>query len=215
MSHHAVSFDLDDTLYDYREYAAAGLRSAADLLAERTGRDLHEELHDLYFAAEATDGTFDRLVARHDLPANLVSDLVAAFHDATTPLSPHPETEAVLDELAADHRLGLVTEGRGGRAKLRRLGLADRFDAVLVTPRIDRTKRDPAVFERHLADLAVDPSATAYVGDDPRVDFRVPNEMGLTTVRVRRGRYADLEPRDAAAAPDHEVSDLRALGTLL
>lgn len=215
MTIRAVCFDLDDTLYDYEAYAEAGLRNAADLLEARTGERVHEELHALYFEAGVTDGTFDRLLDRHDLPADLAADLVEAYHSATEPLAPYDDAAEVLPVLASTHRLGLITDGRGGHAKLHRLGIGDYFEAVLVTPTIGRSKRDAAVFERVLAALSVAPSAAAYVGDDPRVDFRVPNELGMETVRLRRGRYVDLEPTEEAAAPDHDIDGLDGLDGLL
>ena len=210
----AVCFDLDDTLYEYRQYARTGLLAAADRLERLTGQRHHEELLDLYFGAEHTDGTFDRLLDRNDYPTDYVDDLVDAYHDASASLSPYPETRDVLDELAGDHRLGLITDGRGGHRKLDRLDLREPFEAILVTPTIDRSKHDPVVFERVLAVLSVPATRTAYVGDDPRVDFRVPNDLGMTTVRVRRGRYTHLDPPDAAAAPDHEIDTLTDLLSL-
>jgi putative hydrolase of the HAD superfamily len=205
MSLGAVCFDLDDTLYDYHQYARAGLRNAADRLQRLTGRELHDELLDLYFCEGVTEGTFDRLVDRYCLPDSLVEDLVAAFHESTAPLTPYAGAESVLDSLAGEYRLGLVTDGRGGEAKLRRLNLVPYFDTVLVTPTVGSSKRDRAVFEWTLADLSVAPPRAVYVGDDPRVDFRGPNELGMTTVRLRRGRYASLEPTADAAAPDTEI----------
>ena len=44
-----VCFDLDDTLYDYREYARMGLEAAADRLEADTGERYHDDLHRLYF----------------------------------------------------------------------------------------------------------------------------------------------------------------------
>lgn len=204
----AVCFDLDDTLFDYHEYARAGLRAAGDHLESRTGERYHEELQAMYFQEGITDGTFDAFLARYDLPSHLVEELVDAYHEAETSLSPYPETVPVLSELVEDYRLGLVTDGRGGDAKLDRLDIREYFDAVLVTPSIDSSKQDPAVFETVLAELRVSPEAAAYVGDDPRIDFRVPNDLGMTTIRLRRGRYVELEPESAAARPDHEISNL-------
>jgi putative hydrolase of the HAD superfamily len=215
MTVEAVSFDLDDTLFDYHEYARTGLASAADLLEARTGLAVHDELDRLYFDEEVTEGTFDAIVDRHDLPATLVDDLVDAFHAADTPLPPYPETRAVLEELQGHYRLGILTGGRGGEAKLRRLELEAYFDAVLVTPTIDASKPDRSVFERHLADLGVAPEAAVYLGDDPRVDFRAPNELGMTTVRLRRGRYTDHDPPGSAAAPDYVIDDLDEVPSLL
>jgi putative hydrolase of the HAD superfamily len=133
---------------------------------------------------------------------------VAAYHSSTEPLSPYDDANEVLSVLAADYRLGLITDGREGEAKLDRLDIRDYFDAVLVTPTVGRSKHHPEVFDRVLSTLSVPPSDAVYVGDDPRVDFRVPNDMGMRTVRLRRGRYTDLDPADDAAAPDREVEGL-------
>ncbi len=215
----AVCFDLDDTLYDYHEYARAGLDAAADRLQARTGESFHEELRALYFDERVTEGTFDALVDRHGVAADdhgaLVADLVDAYHDATDRLEPYPETESVLGDLAERFDVGLITDGRGGRAKLRRLGIEAYFDAVIVSPELDSSKHQRDVFDVALDDLAGSPEETLYVGDDPRVDFRVPNRLGMATVRLRRGRYTDLEPEDDAAAPDAEIEELAALPALL
>lgn len=204
----AVCFDLDDTLFDYHEYARAGLHAAADHLETLTDDSYHEELTALYFEEDRTEGTFDLFLERHDLASHLAEELIEEYHAASTSLSPYTSTVPVLTELAETYKLGLVTDGRGGRAKLRRLGIQAFFDAVLVTPTIESSKRNPAVFDRILDELSVAPETTAYVGDDPRFDFEVPNELGMTTVRLRRGRYTDLEPATESAVPDHEISDL-------
>ena len=209
-----VCFDLDDTLYDYREYARTGLEAAADRLEVYTGERYHDDLHRLYFEEGVTDGTFDRLLEEHDLSQSLVEDLVEAYHDATAPLSPYPETTAVLNRLHSVP-LGLITDGRGGHNKLDRLGIRDQFDSVVVTPTLDTTKCDPVVFRTVLAELDVSPEEAVYVGDDPRFDFRVPNQLGMATIRLRRGRYTDVEPDREDAAPDHEIRHLDRLLTVL
>lgn len=224
MTVRTVCFDLDDTLYDYTRYARAGLRAAAEVIEERfdahqfaSGRDddVEDQLLDLYFDEGVTEGTFDAFVDRHDLPETIVPELVDAFHDASTPLLPYPNTGPVLSTLAGEYSLGLITDGRGGRAKLDRLGIGGYFDAVLVTPTIGRSKRDPVVFDMTLGALSARRETTMYVGDDPRVDFAVPNDLGMTTVRLRRGRYSTLDPGSPRARPDYELSDLDELPSLL
>jgi len=214
MNVEAVCFDLDDTLFEYERYARAGLNAAGDWLEQETGRQLHDELQELYFEEEITDGTFDVLTERHDLPGEIVGNLVEAYHSASTPLTPYPETKAVLSALEPYER-GLVTGGRGGQRKLDRLGLREFFESVIVTPDVDRTKEDPVVFRAILAELGVDPERAVYVGDDPRFDFAVPNDLGMETVRLLRGRYTSLEPSSEAAAPDHGIDHLDRLLVLL
>lgn len=207
----SICFDLDDTLYAYRQYARAGLEAAADRLEAETGERYLAELFEIYFDEDRTEGTFDLLVEREAIDTEVIDELVEAFHGATTPLTPYPETEAALARLTGAHALGLITDGRGGHEKLRRLGIRDQFDSVLVTPAVGSSKHDPTVFEHMLSDLSVDPERAVYVGDDPRVDFAAPNELGMTTVRLRRGRYRALEPATDAATPDHEIRHLEAI----
>lgn len=208
MSIQTVCFDLDDTLYSYEEYAREGLHSAATLLEDVTGDSYYDELHELYFDENLTEGTFDRLVEKEDIADELVPDLVSAFHSSTAPLPPYPETEQVLFSLSSSHKLGLITDGREGKAKLDRLGIGDYFDSVLVTPTIDCSKEERIVFDRVLDSLDTPPTKAVYVGDDPRVDFRVPNKLGMYTVRLCRGRYTHLDPDAALAEPDCRIQAL-------
>lgn len=204
----AVCFDLDDTLYPYREYARAGLDAAADRLEARTGLELHDELHRLYFEEGVTEDTFDQLLYRYEVSTDLVDDLVEAFHAATGPLSPYEDADPVLSTLGEGAALGVITDGRNGRAKLERLDLAGHFDAVVVTPTLGTSKRTRRPFEVALESLDASPSGTVYVGDDPGVDFRVPNRLGMGTVRLRRGRYVDRDASVDSSRPDVEIGRL-------
>jgi len=204
----SVCFDLDDTLYAYQRYARAGLEAAADRLEAHTGERYHEELLEIYFDDGRTEGSFDLLVERNDIPPELVDEMIEAYHGVSEPMTPYPETEAVLTRLGEEYSLGLITDGRGGHQKLERLGIREYFDSVLVTPTISRSKHDREVFDRVLATLSVDPAAAVYVGDDPRVDFTIPNELGMTTIRIRRGRYRLLEPLTDEAMPNYEIQHL-------
>ena len=207
----AVCFDLDDTLYDYHQYARAGLREAGAHLEAITGEQYDEELLHLYFEEEITAGTFDVLVERHDLSPALVGDLIEAFHSASTPLDPYDETVPVLERISDSYQLGLLTDGRGGREKLDRLQIAEYFDVVLVTPTMGCSKHQARPFDELISALDIQPERAMYVGDDPRVDFQVPNQRGMTTIRLRRGRYRDLEPSDPDARADNTLTDLTEL----
>jgi len=53
-------------------------------------------------------------------------------------------------------------------------------------------------------------SALAYVGDNPLKDFVAPNQLGWKTIRLRMNRqlHHELEPSEAAHAPDRECGSL-------
>ena len=215
----AVCFDLDDTLFDYTQYIEAGLREAAGVIEAHTGEDHADELVRLYFEEDVRDGTFDRLLDReglneHDLPDDLTSDLVEAYHDHDADLTPYAAARDVLSTLDDAFPLGLVTDGRNGRWKLETLDFDDYFDAVVVAPEHDLTKREVEPFRLALDELGVAPERTAYVGDNPRTDFLHPNRLGMPTVRLARGRYVDRDPEDGEE-PDVVVESLECLPDLL
>jgi len=211
MSAEAVCFDLDDTLYPYADYARSGLGNAANELATITGKDLSEELFELYFERDVSEGTFDRLLEEHDLPADLTDRLVEAYHDAVGPLEPYEDTVPLLEELSEEYQLGLVTDGHNGLGKLDALGLRPKFEAIVVNPPLGLTKAEREPFDRVTSALDIAHEEMVYVGDDPRVDFGVPNQLGARTVRLRRGRYTDLSPSTDTAKPDAEIANLAAL----
>jgi len=200
----AVCFDLDGTLFDDRQYVRGGLRHAARVLERETGIDCADALRTAYFDRDIREATFDVVLAEYGLSRDRVPELVEAYHDNTAGLTPYPGAESALSTLAGRYPLALITGGRNGREKLRRLSLADYFETVLVTSRLDCSKRDPDPFERALETLGVAPDAAAYVGDRPELDFPQPNRLGMTTVRVETGRYADADAT-GTARPDGTV----------
>jgi len=205
-----VCFDLDGTLFDDRQYVRAGLERAGDVFAERTGVDLTEAFLRAYFQGDATEATFDAVLADHGHSLDAVPELVDAYHDNDVPLVPFPDAEPTLAALEDEYALGLVTGGRNGRTKLRRLGLADYFDVVVVTAELDASKREPEPYETALRELGVPAEAAVYVGDRPSLDVSQPSALGMPTVRVRRGQYAERVPT-GDAVPDVTIETLAAL----
>jgi len=206
----ALYFDLDGTLFDDRQYVRGGLRHAGEVLAEQTGRDLTDELRAAYFEREITGSTFDTVLEEHGLSTDLVPTLVSAYHNNSVELSPFPDAKPTLDVLSEMYQLGLITGGTNGREKLDRLGLSEYFSTIFVGPEYGCSKHQPEIFEAALESLDVTASQAAYVGDRPSLDFPQPNRLGMTTVRVRTGRYATAEATDDTK-PDYTVDRLAEL----
>lgn len=205
-----VCFDLDGTLYDDRQYVRAGFEEAARLLEAETGERLYDEFVAAFFDRGVRERTFDAVLESRGLSTDRVPELVAAYHGHAAELEPYPDARAALDELGARYDLAVLTGGRNARSKLDRLGLDRYFDAVVVTAGESVTKRDAEPFRDVLASLSADPADAVYVGDRPDLDFPRPNDLGMDTVRVRRGTFADA-PADGPAEPDATVETLAAL----
>ncbi len=190
----AVLFDLDDTLYPERDFVDGGFAAVAAFLADRSGRSAAalaarlRELHD----RDGRGRLFDALIAEEGLgnEADLVPACLLVYRTHPARLTPFEGVVDLLDGLrAAGIATGLVSDGNAA-VQARKLagldGLAARLDVIVMTDDLGpgHAKPSPVPFAVACRLLAVDPSATIYVGNDPRKDFRGARAAGLRTIRV-------------------------------
>lgn len=197
-----VLVDLDDTLYPQAEYLGLAWFAVAERGA-RLGLDrdrLHAALTTAAAAGSARGGIIDDAVRRIRGDAELVPELVAAFH-AVRPqqLTAFPGVRAALRELRSLVPVAVVTDGEvaGQRAKISALGLDDAFDAVVLSDGWGRAfrKPNPHPFHTALALLGVDAADAVMIGDRPDKDIAGAARVGVRGIRVRTGEYR--------SRPDH------------
>jgi putative hydrolase of the HAD superfamily len=210
-----VAFDLDDTLYEHRQYVTAGFEAAAAEVKTRTGMDIYDDLVNVYFKDEEYHQTFDVVLESYSLSAEMIDELVAEYHSDIEGLSLYSEVPSMLEDLRGDYGLGLITDGKNAAAKLDALDLSEQFEFVLPTAHRDFSKQDPLPFRRLFDYFETEPDRAVYVGNDPRVDFREPNRLGMHTVRLQRGTLASMQPPDPESAPDHIIEKLDTLPDVL
>ncbi|MEN8149621.1 MAG: HAD family hydrolase [Planctomycetota bacterium] len=219
-----VLFDLDDTIAD---------TSGTILkLAERSATEA--------LIAHGLQTNFDeawaalRRIRSADPGARFLEDLVAQF-GAPDPVACHdaarrvffasrpeeiglvPGALEVLDELRARGiPLILVTFGvpEAQSRKVEVLGIRDRFEAVHIVP-LDEGPDKTAVFAEIVDGNGCAPADVWVVGDRPPGEVKSGNLLGLTTIRVRRGEFATLDPASTDEEPDVTIDDLRKLTALL
>jgi putative hydrolase of the HAD superfamily len=215
----AVVFDLDDTLYPEREYVRSGFRAVGEWAEQQLGLSqpiVRAELQAL-FDAEFRGDTFQWWLSEQGLPESLLGEIVWIFRTHTPEITLSPDAERVLDELKPEYRLGLVTEGRRENqlTKIRALGLERWLTAVVILGEEERAEWKPnrKPFDRVLGMLSVAGGEAAYVGDNPRKDFRGAREAGMATIRIRRpeGLHSRDEPASPADAADREIESLERL----
>jgi len=99
-----------------------------------------------------------------------------------------------------DHRLTDVLEA---------LGIAQLFEAVILTGPLGVTKPDPAPFRAALEALGLSPAEVIYVGDDPPRDLAGARAAGLQALDVRSlARFAEL-PAHLATLSGPRPQELR------
>jgi HAD superfamily hydrolase (TIGR01509 family) len=99
---------------------------------------------------------------------------------------------------------------------LERAGLRDRLDAWTSSEAARSCKPDAAIFEQALAKARAQAGEAVFVGDSPVHDIAGARRLGLRTILIRDGEAETpgIGVGDAAA-PHHEVSDLREIPPLL
>ena len=116
---------------------------------------------------------------------------------------------AALEDLGADHVLGLVTNGASclQREKLAASGLAHHFAAVTVSGELGVGKPDPAIFARALEALDVDAADAVMIGNSLEHDVAGARAAGIRAVWVNR--FGQERPADEALVEVHTLLGLR------
>lgn len=144
-----------------------------------------------------------------DLP-DLPAAMVARFWEARRRYPRFPEIDGLLTALRErGYLLGIVTNGVPDlqREKIAGCGVAELFDASVVSGEIDCGKPDLGIFRHICRELGVSPAESVMVGDNPGRDVAGAKAAGMRSVWVQRhGRAAD--PRYPA---DLTCTDLSAM----
>jgi HAD superfamily hydrolase (TIGR01549 family) len=129
--------------------------------------------------------------------------------------APRERVEAIR-RLAPHYRLGLLSnfdDAQCGREVLDDTGVAELFEAVIISAEVRLRKPDPRIFRRMLATLELAPHEVLYVGDTPRDDVWGACQVGIPTVWISKGAAALPEGIPQPRFIINELSELpRVLG---
>jgi putative hydrolase of the HAD superfamily len=215
-----VLFDLDDTLYPECDYVYSGFQAVAEWAEKKWSMEPSITFSEFssFFQAGYRNDVFQWWLAEKNLPDSYIADMLHVLRTHAPRIFLRPEALALLDRLRRDGiRLGLVTEGRRAvqEAKIKSLELDQWLQAAIIMgeDEVAHWKPSRIPFERALAGLASSAEQAAYVGDNPKKDFRGARSLGMYTIRVRYpdGRHFQEEPATPADAADREVANLKEL----
>ncbi|MFE5212301.1 HAD family hydrolase [Streptomyces sp. NPDC056600] len=205
MTVRAVLWDVDDTLFDYRTADREGI--AAHLAAEGLLAGFDGPDHALARWREVTELHWGRFAAREvtfeehrrdrvrtftgrddldDAAADAWFDRYFAHYEASWAL--FPDFLPALEALVPSHRHAVLSNSSllVQERKLRRLGVLDRFEAVLCAAELGVSKPEAGAFHAACDALGLPPGQVAYVGDHPEIDGRGAAEAGLLSVWIDR-----------------------------
>ena len=214
----AILFDLDDSLYDERQFFRSGFLAVGEVL-ERRGmgqRATTVELLEHFHHAERPR-VLQKLAQRLAFPSEWIPELVTVFRSHTPDIRLADDVREVLPRLRTRYKLGCVTDGWASvqRAKLRALDVEPLLDAVVVADDFgrERWKPHPFPFQKCCELLGSLPSESIFVGDNPQRDMLGARNAGLCSVRIRRpgGYFSSGEASPSEPGADFEIQNLAEL----
>jgi len=217
-----IFFDLDDTLYNARDYWKLAFFNISNFLAVQYGIPKDEIRETLWNALRNKGSLYPRLfndvLACYGLNSSAcIGKVVDLFHYAPIDgsITLYKDVKIVLPRLALKYKLGLITNGHPEmqRRKVKALGLNRLFHLFVYTAEFGAPK--PSQFGYRLAATIanVNPKECIYVGDNPLIDFTGAKQVGMYTVRLLRGEFAEIRANNELI--DKEVEDFYELEQLL
>ncbi|MGB5062662.1 MAG: HAD-IA family hydrolase [Candidatus Competibacter sp.] len=195
----AITFDLDDTLWEVWPVVERAEQLLHDWLAARYPRmteqftplelrDLSSEVvaarpnmaHDRTWLRKAALNLAARRVGYREFD---VEGAFAVFFIARNAVEPFADVRPTLERLARRYTLASLSNGN---ADLRLIGLHDVFTFSLNAIDVGAAKPEPLMFELARQRLAARPEQIVHVGDDPEHDVFGAAQAGFRTIWVNR-----------------------------
>jgi putative hydrolase of the HAD superfamily len=197
----AVIFDLDNVLYNEREYIFAAFYNIAHFLSERSQYSSCEVFSKLVHDFEEKSSLYPRLfndvLSYLGLNQDLLPEILKLYATVDTKIELFPAVSSLLLGLRSyGLKLALVTNGNVQiqSNKIRLLGVEKFFDIVVFareTP-TSKEKPHPDAYLDALQKLGVKGEETICVGDNPYTDFWGAKQIGIRTVRFLYGEFRDV-----------------------
>jgi putative hydrolase of the HAD superfamily len=211
----AVIFDLDDTLYDEKEFVKSGFKVVSSYMAKKCDLD-EEKFYNLLlsvFSEKGRNNVFDLALKKLNMhEKGIVAEMVRIYREHFPNITLFREAQKLLPELKKEYRLGLVTDGikEVQKNKVEALNIESLFDVITYAVEFGG-KNNAEPFLATLERLKVKPSESIYVDDNPLKGFTAAKKIGVITVRVLKGEDENIEIVDEQSKPDFQIRSLREL----
>jgi len=94
---------------------------------------------------------------------------------------------------------------------LRKVGLSEFFNVVVVSEEVGWRKPSPQIFQYALKKLQIQSNEAVYIGDSPNEDIRGATQVGLKTVFVSSQFNTLIDLKESEQKPNHITNDLTSL----
>jgi putative hydrolase of the HAD superfamily len=217
-----VIFDLDYTLYNEESYFKLAFEDIAEVVSKNQNISYegayNQILSEFFDKGSQFDKFFDYVSRMFDLDSSYHKQFYQLYLTTDGNLSLYSDADDILGWLNnKEYRLGIITNGSvdAQRNKIELLNLKPRFDNICICREIGQRYEKPhsRPYKEVLNDLNISAEHSVYVGDNPHTDFRGAKEVGMATIRLRRGEFSNDDSK--ADSIDFEIDNHREIKTLL
>ena len=195
-SYRGFIFDLDDTLYNEKDYVRSGYHAVA--VHFRQDASFEKMLWDAFLEGKSA---FNHVLPEVGMGSEeMIREAVAVYREHDPELSLAEDVRDMLLDLMKSHKVGIITDGRpeGQKKKIRALGL-DRIiepEDIVITDLlggIEYRKPNPKAYQLLQQRWNTEYSEMVYIGDNPAKDFLAPEALGMGSIRLmnKEGLYWD------------------------
>lgn len=160
-----------------------------------------EALTNIGFEVEADDG-------------RVVAGLDVFFQDFIDTLELREGAVELLEEVGKKYRRGLLSNFTYGpviHKSLKKIGIRQHFDAIIVSEEVGWRKPSPVIFQDMLLRLGVANDEVLFIGDSPLEDIKGALDMDIKTVFVPSQFNSLKDLAESKQAPHYSVPDLPGL----
>ena len=212
----SLMFDLDNTLYDERQYFALAFQDISRYLAPLCNAEA-ERLWAFLNAEFEEKGSqyprfFEFILKKLGIFSPVLdAEVLRLYESVGGTLTLYPDAQELLARLQGNTKMAIITNGRveaqSNKAKL--LGVAPYVDYICYARKLgkENEKPNPLPFLKTMDILGVSPKEAVYVGDDPKTDIAGARGVGMVAVRIIRGEMKDV-PNLNGSHPDLEIGTM-------
>ncbi len=225
MSIRALLFDLDDTLYDEKQFVESGFSKVAEFVEDKfkiEKKVYYKILIDI-FNGGSRGNIFNSALEKVNIAykENIIRAMVRIYREHNPKIKLAEDIKSLLIKLREIYSLGIVTDGyfKVQKKKVQALRLEEMFDSIIYTDEYGREYWKPNVLGYKLALKELKgllPEEAVYIGDNPYKDFIGAKKVGITTVRVinQNREYSNIRLNKGYEA-DYEIRELHEIINVL
>ena len=188
-------FDLDDTLYNEKEFVLNGFFKVAKYLKKKFKiSNSYNEIKKIHFSRGRKE-IFNKILKKNNIfTLKTLNKCISIYRSNNIKLSLKPEIKKFLKKNIKKNYI--VTDGMGHvqKLKIKKLNLKKYFNRIFYTGYYGKKARKPSLycFKKIKKIENCRWSDIIYVGDNPHKDFKNLNKKNVLTIRIKKGLYRNV-----------------------